>query len=141
MKWLIEKYRSFPEIVRMTLTAILGAGIGYITYEIIYYLNPFEPRASSSWFIAFIIGIARQHALHRYLTFLHKTPYWRSLIRAYIMYSSSLLISSALNWYLVESLDIHHRLAWLICLLVTALLSLFFLKKFVFKKNWKHYLN
>lgn len=123
-----------PENARLVLTAILGALIGFITYELIYWVNPITPRASSSWFIAFVIGVARQHALHRWLTFLHNTPYWPSLGRAYVMYSGSLVASSALNWLLTEQLLLHHRLAWALCLLVTALISLIFLKKYVFRR-------
>ena len=129
-------FRQLPEILRMSVTAILGVGIGYLTYELIYFLNPFEPRASISWLIAFIIGIVRQHALHRGLSFNHPTPYWKSLFRAYVMYSASLMLGSGLNWYLTVQLDMHHRLAWLVCLILTAGISLITLKSFVFKKNW-----
>ena len=107
--------------------------IGFLTYEIIYFLNPIQPKASSSWAIAFLVGVARQHALHRWLTFLHHSPYWKSLGRAYLMYSGSLLVSSALNWALTEQYHMHHRLAWACCLIVTGLISLIFLKKYVFK--------
>jgi putative flippase GtrA len=117
----------------------MGALIGFITYEIIYFLNPINPKASSSWFIAFVIGVARQHALHRWLTFLHKTPYWKSLGRAYVMYSGSLFLSSALNWVLTEKMLIHHRIAWGLCLIVTALISLIFLKNYVFKTSKKQF--
>ena len=134
---LLDHYKKLPDLARMSITAVMGAGIGYITYELIFYINPIIPKASSSWFIAFVIGIARQHGLHRWLTFSHKTPYWKSLFRAYIMYSTALLVSSGLNWYLTEQLSINHRLAWLCCGLISALFSLFFLRKFVFKKNWK----
>lgn len=119
----------------MSITAILGAGIGYVTYELIYYFNPVQPRASSSWFLAFVIGVARQHALHRWLTFLHKTPYWGSLRRAYVMYSGSLLVTSLFNWVLTEHFQLSHRLAWFICLLLTGLISLVFLKSFVFRDS------
>ena len=133
MNKILFAYKRFPENVRLILTAIVGALIGYITYEIIYYFNPFSPKASSSWFLAFIIGVARQHALHRWLTFSHKTSYWKSLFRAYIMYSGSLFISSGLNWFLTEIVSLNHRLAWGCCLITTALISLIFLKKYVFK--------
>ncbi len=130
---MVSKYHNLPENVRLILTAIIGALVGLITYEIIYFLNPMEPRASSSWFIAFVIGVARQHALHRWLTFLHKTSYWKSLAKAYVMYSGSLFVTSALNWILTEELLIHHRIAWGLCLIATGLISLIFLKRFVFK--------
>lgn len=126
-------YKGLPENFRLVLTAILGAGIGFITYEIIYYFNPLTVRAGSSWFLAYLIGVVRQHALHRYLTFSDESSYWRSLLRAYIMYSGSIILTTGLNWYLTEILSIHHRIAWFCCLIMTALISLVFLKRFVFK--------
>jgi putative flippase GtrA len=133
MENILTKYRKLPELIRLSITAIIGAFTGFITYEIIYYLNPLHPKASTSWFLAYIIGVARQHALHRWLTFNHKASYWKSLYKAYIMYSGSLLVSSALNWFLTEILYLNHRLAWACCLLTTALISLVFLKRYVFK--------
>jgi putative flippase GtrA len=133
LQTILIKYRSLPENYRLVLTACIGALIGFITYELIYFLNPLQPKASTSWTIAFLIGVARQHALHRWLTFLHDTPYWKSLGRAYVMYSSSLIVTSVVNWILTEQLLIPHRLAWLICLLVNAMISLVFLKRYVFK--------
>jgi len=130
---IISSYKSLPENVKLVLTGIIGALLGFVTYEIIYFINPFEPKASISWFLAFIAGVARQHALHRWLTFNFKTPYWKSLFKAYVMYSGSLLLSSALNWFLTEIIQLHHRIAWACCLLITALISLVLLKKYVFK--------
>jgi len=117
----------------MVVTAGIGALIGLLTYEIIYALNPLQPRAASSWAVAFAMGIARQHALHRWLTFTHDTPYWSSLGRAYVMYSGSAAAGTLLNWGLTAGLGINHRIAWMICLLTTAMISLIFLKRYVFR--------
>lgn len=125
------------EYVRMSVIAIIGAISGFITYEIIYYLNPFSPRATLSWLVAFIIGIARQHALHRRFTFFHKGPYFKSLYKAYIVDIGALLYSSGLHWFLSEILHLDHRLTWVICLLSTTLISVLFLKKYVFKVTTK----
>jgi putative flippase GtrA len=125
-------YRRMPETMRMVVTALVGALIGLVTYEIVYALNPFEPRATSSWLLAFAIGVSRQHSLHRWLTFDHESPYWRSLGRAYLMYSGTAVVGTALNWLLTEEFALNHRLAWLICLVNTALISLLFLRRFVF---------
>lgn len=128
------KYIKSKEFTRMVSIAILGAIIGFITYEIIYYFNPFSPKATLSWILAFIIGTARQHALHRRFTFLFKTHYWESLYRAYILDFGVLVSTSALNWFLTEIIHADHRLAWFSCLVLTAIISLIFLKQFVFKK-------
>jgi len=119
----------------MSLIALLGALIGLITYEIIYYFNPFNPKATLSWILAFTIGTVRQHALHRRFTFLFKPPYWKSLYRAYLLDFGVLIFSSLLNWFLTVILHWHHRLAWLCCLALTSLTGLLFLKQYVFKNT------
>lgn len=129
---LLARYHALPEKVRMVLTAILGALTGLVTYEIFYALDPFEPRATTAWTASFLVGIARQHGLHRLLTFTHPTPYWRSLRRAYVMYSGTLLWGTGLNWVLTEKLGVGHQVAWFCCLMSTATISLFLLKRFVF---------
>ncbi len=120
---------------RLIFNACFGAVLGYFTYEIIYWMNPFVPKATSSWMLAFLIGVMRQHALHRYYTFRSTSPYLLSLFRAYLMYSGSLVLGAALNYVLIEILHFHHRIGWIACLLITAAISLFFLKRFVFKPN------
>jgi putative flippase GtrA len=121
-----------PERARMVCTALIGAAIGWLSYEIVYFLNPFEPRAPLSWVIAYTIGIARQHGLHRWLTFSSRASYWPSLGRAYLMYAGTAVAGTLLNGLLTGMFGLHHRLAWLLCLFTTALLSLVFLKRFVF---------
>ncbi len=121
------------EFIRMLIIAIIGAVIGFITYEVVYYLNPFSPKSTLSWIVAFVIGVARQHALHRCFTFLYETDYFKSLCRAYVVDLGALLYSSGLNWFLSEILNFNHRLTWVFCLLSTALISWMFLKKYIFK--------
>lgn len=129
----LETYHRFPEPVRMMLTAIIGAGIGWLTYEIIYRLIPAFPyRATTGWVLAFTIGVVRQHALHQTLTFPGHTPYLRSLGRAYLFYAVTAVCGAFLNYMLTVHLEMHHRIAWLACLLLTGLLSFFFLKRIVF---------
>lgn len=121
------------EFIRMLIIAVVGAVLGFVTYETIYYFNPFYPKATLSWFVAFVIGVARQHWLHRYYTFQYKIPYIKSLYRTYIVDFGALFFSSGLNWFLSEVLNFNHRLTWLICLLASALISLMFIKKYIFK--------
>ncbi len=129
----VTSYHQLPEKVRLVLTATLGATIGWVTYEVLYWLNPLTRyRATTSWGLSFLVGVARQHGLHRWLTFTHKSPYWRSLGRAYLYYSVSALLGALTNYYLTVILGVHHRLAWLVCLGFTALISVFFLKRLVF---------
>lgn len=133
MSELLARFHSLPEKVRMIISALLGAMIAWLTYEIIFYVNPLtQLRAVTSWAIAFGIGVFRQHALHRYLTFLHRTPYWESLWKAFYFYSISAIIGAINNLIQTEVLHLNHRFAWLSCLLITSMLSLFGLKRMVF---------
>jgi putative flippase GtrA len=129
----LARYHALPENLRIVLTAALGAMTGMVTYELVYLVDPFEPRATTAWTASFLINVARQHSFHRVLTFTHPTPYWSSLARAYVMYTGSLVLGAGLNWLLTQKLGVNHRVAWFCCLMNTAVISLFFLKRFVFR--------
>jgi hypothetical protein len=117
----------------MAATAVFGASVGWVTYEAIYYVNPMTTYKSTvSWLVGFIVGVVRQHGLHRWMTFPYGTPYWNSLGKAYLLYSTSALVGSVTIFHLTENLGMHHRTAWLICLGITALTSILCLRRFVF---------
>lgn len=132
---LVRQYHRMPENLRMLVTALIGAAIGLLTYEIIYFLNPMQPKATISWALSITVNIARQHAMHRWLTFTYSTPYWPSLGRAYVMYSGSAVVTTLLNLGLTAGLGLNHRVVWLICMLTTAGISLMFLRRFVFRSE------
>lgn len=118
---------------RLMLVATTGAAIGWLTYELIYHFNPLtELRATSSWTLAFAIGVLRQHALHRRFTFADRPAVRHGLLRAYAYYVSVALIGAALNRLLTAHFAVPHRLAWLACLAVTAGCSLMLLEPLVF---------
>ena len=131
---MVEQMRAINRVHgRLAVVALVGAAIGYITYELIYFLVRWEPRSTISWTLAFIIGVVRQHYLHRRWTFqLFRRPLG-SLVRAFILYSGSATTGAAVNYTLVDLMGVNHRIAWFVCLLITATFSLVFLKSFVFK--------
>jgi putative flippase GtrA len=129
--WL-QRFRRLPEKLRLAIVAVLGALIGLVTYELIYFINPFEPRAPISWLASFAIGVPRQYSLHRWLTFGSDVPYGPRLARAYVLYSVIAALTTGLNWLLVEHLGVPHRLAWLACVTTTGLINVFALKRLVF---------
>ena len=129
--WL-QRFRQLPERLRLAIVAVLGALIGLVTYELIYLINPFEPRASISWLLSFAIGVPRQYSLHRWLTFGTDVPYGPRLARAYVLYAAIAVLTTALNWLLVEHLGLAHRLAWLACITTTGLVNSLALKRLVF---------
>ena len=131
--WL-QRFRRLPEKLRLAIVAVLGALIGLVTYELIYFINPFQPRAPSSWLVSFAIGVPRQYSLHRWLTFDSGVPFGPRLARAYVLYASIAVVTTALNWLLVEQLAVPHRLAWLACVTTTGLINAFALKWLVFRE-------
>lgn len=118
--------------MRIAATALIGALIGLVTYEIIYFLNPFEPRAPSSWLIAFLIDVPRQHFLHRWLTFDDVSAYWSSLAKAFVLYAGIAVLTTGLDWWLVEDIGLNHRWGWAACTLTTGSINLFVLKRLVY---------
>ena len=49
------------------------------------------------------------------------------------MYSGAAVATTALNWYLTTIRGFNHCATWLVCMALTAAISLLFLKRFVFK--------
>ena len=129
MKWVHCK----SELERVAIAAAIGTVLAWLTYELIFYLNPFEPRATSSWTVAFVIGVFRQHHLHRTLSFPGTVrSYSGSLRRVSAMALLVLVIGTSLNYWFVQSLQIHHRVAWAGCLVSVAALEYALMKFFVF---------
>jgi putative flippase GtrA len=126
------RFDRLPEKLRLLLVALAGAAIGLATYQLIYWINPLQPRAPTSWLAAFVIGVPRQYSLHRSLTFRSNVPYAPRLARAYVLYSCIAVVTTALNWWLVERLAVPHHLAWLACISTTGAINLFALKPLVF---------
>ena len=126
--------RSRRELERVAIAAGIGTVLAWLTYEIIYLINPFEPRATTSWTAAFLIGIFRQHHLHRTLAFYKSTrSYSGSLSREAAAALLILIIGIFLNFWLTNHWDIHHRAAWAICLVSVAMLEYGLMKFFVFR--------
>lgn len=129
--WL-RRFDALPEKARLGVVALVGALIGLATYQLIYWINPLQPRAPTSWFAAFVIGVPRQYSLHRSLTFRSDVPYAPHLARAYVLYSCIAIVTTSLNWLLVERFAVPHHLAWLACISTTGAINLFALKRLVF---------
>jgi len=122
------------ELVRVGITATIGTVLAWITYEIIYFINWTEPRATTSWTLAFAIGVLRQHHLHRTLSFPQiNISYSTSLKRDAFASMLIALAGTFLNFLLTERAGLHHRQAWVVCLAGVAVLEYIFLKLFVFR--------
>jgi putative flippase GtrA len=123
-------------LVRVAMVALIGLPLSWVTYEIIFFFNPLDHKATSSWFLSYLIGIFRQHHLHRCFSFPDTgLAYNASLLRDATSSVTLLILGSVLNWILVEAFALNHRLAWLVCTATIAAATVILLKKFVFKSN------
>lgn len=130
----MARARRLPETARIASVAAFGVPLAWVTYEIIYLVNPFVPRATTSWIVAFAIGVARQHFLHRTVSFHdRKIQYPTSLFRAYVTSIVLGIASTLANWGLTERLEMHHQLAWAICILGVGLADYATMKLYVFR--------
>lgn len=139
MRWLrgfISWMHDQPELARVSITAAIGTVLAWITYEIVHFLNPLEPKATTSWGIAFAIGVLRQHHLHRTLSFPRNgVPYGLSLWRDILGSIGILVASVVLNFVLTQKGGVHHRVAWAICLASVAVFDYLMMKFFVFRSR------
>lgn len=131
---LLVQLRSRGEVERVALVAAIGAAASWLTYEIVFFLNPLEPRATLSWILAYCLGVLRQHHLHRLISFPDAPArYGASLARDYASSAVILGGSACLDWILAEGAAVDHRLAWLLCTCFVGLSGYFAMKTFVFR--------
>ena len=136
MNEMVAWVRRQDEIYRVGLVAAIGTAASYITYEIVFLLNSVEPRATTSWAISFVIGVFRQHHLHRYLAFPKTAARYEVTLQRELLASLTVFfISVGLNFYLTQKLSFHHRIAWAACVASAAGLEYGLLKFFVFRQN------
>lgn len=136
MRRSIARYRRLPEPVRLGLTGLLGVALGWATYELLHLANPLRAyRATTSWGAAWIVSVWRQHALHYWLTFSRPGAFGPGLRRAYLLAAGNGALGLAVNLQLTGALGVPHRTAWLIGVGLSGLVSLAFLKRYVYPEG------
>ena len=130
-------WKNTPEKIRFLLVGGVGVLIGWAVYNVVYYLNPAsEIRATSSWLVAAILNVFRQHGFHFIFTFKdHDSKYISSLMGAYLSYSLGIILGVVLDYILTEIYFVNHQVAWFIVMTFSLPVSYFMLKKFSFKKT------
>lgn len=102
--------------------ALIDYGISLI------YKSEWE-RATVCWTISYILSIWIRHFSHRILVFgEYEGTYISSLIKTYLTYSSSIVISIITNHYIVSLFQRTHKEAWIITMLWTGIYNYFMLK-------------
>lgn len=108
---------------------VFQAFIDYGIYLLMQHEGIGEVRTTISWTLSYTISIIIRHQSHRLLVFgEYDGTYWTSLIRTYMAYSSSIVVSMITNHQLVNTLGLSYRVAWIITMLWTGIYNYFFLK-------------
>jgi putative flippase GtrA len=129
-----EKYRLFGHKVPTYFWFVLSGGLCDIVQAIIdygiYLIYVIEwERATVCWTLSYTLSIIVRHSSHRLLVFGEfEGSYCTSLMRTYLTYSSSIVISMITNHMMVTILGLQHRTAWIVTMLWTGIYNYFMLK-------------
>ncbi len=136
LKRFVHWVHGQPQLVRVMIAAAVGTVLAWLAYEVIYFLNPLEPRATLIWVFAFFLGIFRQHLLHRTLSFPETHTTYETSLRREALVSTCIIVASAgLNLWLTKVAMIHHRLASGVYLTSVAALEFVLMKLYVFSSQ------
>ena len=93
---------------------------GFVDYGI-YLIYPFEfEKTTVCWTVSYTASIFIRHFSHRILVFGEfEGSYCHSLLRTYMTYSSSIVISMVSNHFIVAFFEAGHLYAWIITMLWT----------------------
>lgn len=123
------------QFIRFVFSSVLGSIIFYILYELVHSILSYSNfqflimyKASIAFFVCYIISIWFQHALHQVIVFYEeKISYLKSLFWTYAAYSVSIVVTPVMI-AILTSVGIHHRVSWLIGLIVTGIFNYFSMK-------------
>ena len=95
---------------------------GFVDYGI-YLIYPFEfEKTTVCWTASYTASIFIRHFSHRILVFgEYEGSYCSSLLRTYMTYSSSIVISMVSNHFIVAFFEAGHLYAWIITMLWTGI--------------------
>jgi putative flippase GtrA len=114
------------------LCDVAQALIDYCVY--LLYTSDGPERATVCWTISYTLSIVIRHSSHRLLVFGEfEGTYWSSLMRTYMTYSTSIVVSMITNHVLCSFLHFSHRVAWVVTMLWTGIYNYYALKA-----NWKN---
>eukprot|EP00047_Mylnosiga_fluctuans_P005799 m.242787 g.242787 ORF g.242787 m.242787 type:complete len:142 (-) comp14100_c0_seq1:1324-1749(-) len=125
------------------LSGLIGTALFKLFNDAIFAACTLERGcATASWFISYMASIVWQHWLHQRLVFgVPAQQTWReyaiSLFWTYVSYSASFVLSTVLNWVLVENLNFGEQAAFVLTLVSTGPINYIALKATAFSDQKK----
>jgi putative flippase GtrA len=131
VQWTPKK--MINEYIRFNMTGIFNSIFAYIVYELFYWINLTDTyRAQSAWAACILIGQVECHYAHYRFTFGSAANYLASLRWAVIIYTTILILSTIIFHIMVTEMDIYHRFAWLINIVLFGFVNFAFLRWLAF---------
>ena len=103
----------FKEYVLFCAVGTFNLAIFFLMYVATYSMfEGIQYRAASSWSISYLLSSVLSHTMHRWFTFKSLSPYGRSLVLTMVIYSILLVISTASQALLADTMGYNHILVW-----------------------------
>ena len=103
----------FKEYVLFCAVGTFNLAIFFLMYVAIYFMfEDIQYRAASSWSISYLLSSVLSHTMHRWFTFKSLSPYGKSLVLTMAIYSILLVISTASQALLADTMGYNHILVW-----------------------------
>jgi len=103
----------FKEYVLFCAVGTFNLAIFFLMYIATYSMfEAIQYRAASSWSISYLLSSVLSHTMHRWFTFKSLSPYGRSLVLTMVIYSILLVISTASQALLADTMGYNHILVW-----------------------------
>tara|TARA_B100000959_G_scaffold244032_1_gene267706 strand:+ start:2040 stop:2519 length:480 start_codon:yes stop_codon:yes gene_type:complete len=127
------------EFMRFNVTGCFNTAFSFTLYQILYWANIWDAHtAVSAWVVSNIIGNVEAHYMHYKFTFDSSFAYKASLNRAFWCYTGQLVVTTALEFLMIEIWLINHNIAWLINTCVFGFLNFVLIRWLAFPPDLDH---
>jgi putative flippase GtrA len=137
-EFIIKVYKKFSRFIKFGTVGLINTGVTLATYYLLIALGVNHIIANV---IGYIVGSINGYILSKVWVFKDKKASVKeSVWKYYIIYGSSLLLSTALMYLWVDVLGISDKIAPLLCLVFTVPYNFIFQKLWAFrdKDNVQH---
>ena len=117
---------SFIQFIKFGLVGISNTIVGFGVYYLLYYCGV---HYLISNILSWLISVFNAFYWNKKYVFQAGSSWWKTLLRTYISYGASLIISTMMMYVLVALIHISPVIAPVICLVVTIPMN-FILNKF-----------
>ena len=124
------------EYALFCLVGTFNLAVFFLMYLASYsLLDGVHYRAATSWSVSYLLSSILSHSMHRWFTFKSLSPYGKSLVKTMAVYSIMLVVSTASQALLADSMGYNHILVWALNTLAFGLASFIALRFIAFPSS------